>query len=113
MDRLRFSLLALLSLGGRVIRPFRLRVSRSSRHAMSFRRPFGWNHFSPRRRLVYASTSRRPLLAKDPGYMLSTPAPVFIDRGLNWNDVVSGDGPFSDGNGQHSHYISERARGRR
>jgi len=44
--------------------------------------------------------------------MLSAPAPVLIDRGLDWNDVVSGDGPFSDGNGQHIHYIPERARGR-
>ena len=38
--------------------------------------------------------------------MLSTPAPVLIDRGLDWNDVVSGDGPFSDSNGQHSHLPS-------
>jgi len=38
----------------------------------------GWNQFSPRRRLI--PTSRRPLLAKEPGYMLSTTAPVFIDR---------------------------------
>ena len=40
--------------------------------------------------------------------MLSAPAPVFIDRGiggpggLDWNDIVSGDGPFSDGQRQHS-----------
>jgi len=44
--------------------------------------------------------------------MLSAPAPVLIDRGLNWNDVVSGDGPFSDGNGQHSHCITEKGFGR-
>ena len=44
--------------------------------------------------------------------MLSTPAPVFIDRGLDWNDVVSGDGPFSDSNGQHSHCITEKGFGR-
>ncbi len=44
--------------------------------------------------------------------MLSTPAPVFIDRDLDWNDVVSGDGPFSDGNGQHSHCITEKGFGR-
>jgi hypothetical protein len=53
-----------------------------------------------------------PLSAKDPGYMLSAPAPVLIDRGLNWNDVVSGDGPFSDSNGQHSHCITEKGFGR-
>ena len=44
--------------------------------------------------------------------MLSTPAPVFIDRGLDRNDVVSGDGPFSDSNGQHSHCITEKGFGR-
>ena len=44
--------------------------------------------------------------------MLSAPAPVLIDRGLNWNDVVSGDGPFSDSNGPHTHCITKRARGR-
>ena len=44
--------------------------------------------------------------------MLSTPAPVLIDRGLDWNDVVSGDGPFSDSNGQHSHCITEKGLGR-
>jgi len=44
--------------------------------------------------------------------MLSAPAPVFIDRGLDWNDVVSGDGPFSDSNGQHSHCITEKRFGR-
>jgi hypothetical protein len=51
-------------------------------------------------------------MAKDPGYMLSAPAPVFIDRGLDWNDVVSGDSPFSDSNGQHSHCITEKGFGR-
>ena len=44
--------------------------------------------------------------------MLSTLAPVHIDRGLDWNDVVSGDGPFSDSNGQHSHCITEKGCGR-
>jgi hypothetical protein len=57
--------------------------------------------------------------------MLSAPAPVSIDRlrpvglrayapegGLDWNDVVSGDGFFSDGNGQHTHCTTERAQGR-
>ena len=44
--------------------------------------------------------------------MLSAPAPVFIDRGLDWNDVVGGDGPFSDSNGQHSHCITEKGFGR-
>jgi hypothetical protein len=40
--------------------------------------------------------------------MTSTPAPVFIDRGLDGNDVVSGDGPFSDSKGQQSHCITEK-----
>ena len=44
--------------------------------------------------------------------MFSAPAPVLIDRGLDWNDVVSGDGPFSDSNGQHSHCITEKGFGR-
>ena len=44
--------------------------------------------------------------------MLSTLAPVHIDRGLDRNDVVSGDGPFSDSNGQHSHCITEKGFGR-
>jgi hypothetical protein len=44
--------------------------------------------------------------------MFSAPAPVLIDRGLDWNDVVSGDGPFSDSNGQHSHCITEKRFGR-
>ncbi len=44
--------------------------------------------------------------------MLSASAPVFIDRGLDWNDVVSSDGPFSDSNGQHSHCITEKGFGR-
>ena len=44
--------------------------------------------------------------------MFSAPAPVFIDRGLDWNDVVSGDGPFSDRNGQHSHCRTEKGFGR-
>jgi hypothetical protein len=35
-----------------------------------------------------------------------------INRGLDLNDISVGDGSFSDGNGQHTHYITERARGR-
>ena len=34
------------------------------------------------------------------------------EGGLDWNDVVSGDGPFSDSNGQHSHCITEKGFGR-
>ena len=44
--------------------------------------------------------------------MLSAPAPVLIDRGLDWNDIVSGDGPFSDGQRQHDHCITEKGFGR-
>ena len=44
--------------------------------------------------------------------MLSTLIPKRINRGLNLNNISVGDGPFSDGNGQHTHCITERARGR-
>ena len=44
--------------------------------------------------------------------MLSTLAPVLIDGGLDRNDVVSCDSPFSDSNGQHSHCITEKGFGR-
>ena len=44
--------------------------------------------------------------------MLSAPAPVLIDRGLDWNDIVSGDGPFSDGQRQYDHCITEKGFGR-
>ncbi len=45
--------------------------------------------------------------------MLSALAPVLIDRGLDRNDVVSGDGPFSDSQRRHSHRITEKGCGRR
>ena len=44
--------------------------------------------------------------------MLSALTPVLIYRGLNLDNISVGDGPFSDGNGHHIHYISERAQGR-
>lgn len=44
--------------------------------------------------------------------MLSALAPMLIDRGLDWNDVVSGDSPFSDSQRQHYHCITEEGRGR-
>jgi len=44
--------------------------------------------------------------------MLSALMPKRINRGLDFNDISVVDGPFSDGNGQHTHYIPERARGR-
>ena len=40
--------------------------------------------------------------------MLSALAPVLIDRGLDRNNDVSGDGPFSDSQRQHSHRITNR-----
>jgi len=52
IDRLRFSLLALFRLGGRQNSPMRLRVKRTSRQAMSFKRPFGWNQFHCRQRTL-------------------------------------------------------------
>ncbi len=44
--------------------------------------------------------------------MLSALTPKRINRGLNLNNISVGDGPFSDGNGQHTHCITERAQGR-
>ena len=44
--------------------------------------------------------------------MLSALTPMRIDRGLDLNNISVGDGPFSDGNGQHTHCITERAQGR-
>ena len=44
--------------------------------------------------------------------MLSALTPMRINRGLDLNNVSVGDGPFSDGNGQHTHCITERAQGR-
>ena len=44
--------------------------------------------------------------------MLSALAPMLIDRGLDWNDVVSGDSPFSDGQRQHYHCITKKGCGR-
>jgi hypothetical protein len=44
--------------------------------------------------------------------MLSTLTPVLIYRVLDLDNISAGDGFFSDGNGQHIHYISERAQGR-
>ena len=44
--------------------------------------------------------------------MLSALAPVLIDSGLDWNDIVSGDGPFSNGQRQHDRCITEKGFGR-
>ena len=44
--------------------------------------------------------------------MLSAPAPVLVDRGLDRSDVLSGDGPFSDSQRQHIHRITEKGYGR-
>ena len=44
--------------------------------------------------------------------MLSALAPVLVDRGLDRNDVLSGDGPFSDGQRQHIHRITKKGCGR-
>jgi len=44
--------------------------------------------------------------------MLSAFAPMLIDRRLDRGDIVSGDSPFSDRNGQHSHCITEKGCGR-
>jgi len=44
--------------------------------------------------------------------MFSALAPVLIDRGLDWSDVVSGNGPFSNSQRQHNHRITEKGCGR-
>jgi len=44
--------------------------------------------------------------------MLSALAPVLIDRGLDLNNAISGDGSFSDSQRQHNHRITEKRWGR-
>ena len=44
--------------------------------------------------------------------MLSALTPMRINRVLDLNNISVGDGPFSDSNGQHTHCITKRARGR-
>ncbi len=44
--------------------------------------------------------------------MLSALTPERINRGLDLNNISVGDGSFSDGNGQHTHFITKRAQGR-
>ena len=44
--------------------------------------------------------------------MLSALAPVLIDRGLDLDDIVSGDSPFSDNQRQHGHCITKKGCGR-
>jgi len=44
--------------------------------------------------------------------MLSALAPVFVDGGLDLNDILSGDCSFSDSQRQHSHRITEKRYGR-
>jgi len=53
-----------------------------------------------------------PFFAKDFGDMSATFIPILPDNNLDQFKVALGDGPFSDGNGQHSHYISEQDRRR-
>ncbi|MCF8070633.1 MAG: hypothetical protein K9L30_18790 [Desulfobacterales bacterium] len=38
--------------------------------------------------------------------------PMAVNGGLNSRNIFFGNGPFSDGNGQHVHRISERFSGR-
>ena len=44
--------------------------------------------------------------------MLSALIPMVVDSVLNGREIRLGDGSFSDGQGQHSHYIAKRMRGR-
>jgi hypothetical protein len=44
--------------------------------------------------------------------MSSALLPMAVDGGLNRRDIFFGNGPFSDGNGQHVHRVSERFNGR-
>jgi hypothetical protein len=37
--------------------------------------------------------------------MFSAPAPLLVKHGLDWYDVLSGDGPFADGQGKYIHRI--------
>ena len=44
--------------------------------------------------------------------MLSALTPVLIYRGLDLNNISVDDGPFSDGQRQHDHCITEKGFGR-
>ena len=44
--------------------------------------------------------------------MLSASTPMRINRGLDLNNISVSDDSFSNGNGQHTHCITERAQGR-
>ena len=44
--------------------------------------------------------------------MLSALIPMVVDSVLNGREIRLGDGSFSDGQGQHSHYIAKRMQGR-
>jgi len=53
-----------------------------------------------------------PFLAEDFGDLSATFMPMFPDSRLDQLKVGLSDGPFPDGNGQHSHCISEQNRRR-
>jgi hypothetical protein len=44
--------------------------------------------------------------------MLSALTPMRVNRGLDLNNVIVCDGPFSDGNGYHTHCITKNPQGR-
>ena len=53
-----------------------------------------------------------PLFTKDFGNMSPALVPMAEDGGLNSRNIFFGNGPFSDGNGQHVYRISKRFSGR-
>lgn len=53
-----------------------------------------------------------PLVAEDLGDVLTSYIPVPVNNSLNQIKIGFVNGFFSDGNGQHSHCISERKQGR-
>ena len=53
-----------------------------------------------------------PFLTENFGYLGTAFVPMGVDSDLNEFKIWLGDCPCSDGDGQHSHHISERSSGR-
>ena len=59
-----------------------------------------------------SSPSRRPFFAKDFGDLSTAFIPIFLDSDLDQVNVGLSNNPLSNGDGQHSNYISEQLWGR-
>ena len=72
------------------------------------------NQYLPAGHVLQPSVGLEPLpsLTKYLGNVGAAAVPMFIDSGLDQWQIGVGNGPFSDGYGQHDDCISERNRGR-